>query len=59
MKISLWSVESAAAHAALGAAYLEAKDATAAKAEATRALALDPASDEARRVLDRVAQAGR
>jgi len=55
LKISVWSAESAAAHAALAAAYFEAKDASAARDEATRALALDSASTEARRVLERIA----
>jgi tetratricopeptide (TPR) repeat protein len=59
LKISVWSAESAVAHAALAAAYLEARDDSAARAEATRALALDPASSEARRVIDRVAGAQR
>ena len=57
LKISVWSAESAAAHVALATAYFEAKDLTTANAEATRALALDPASAEARQLLDRVAQA--
>jgi tetratricopeptide (TPR) repeat protein len=56
LKISVWSAESAGAHAALAAAYLESKDAATAQAEATRALALDPASEEAKRVLDRIAR---
>ncbi len=47
LKISLWSAETAAAHAALGEAYRQAKDPDAARAEAGRALALDPASAEA------------
>ena len=46
-KISVWSAETAEAHAALGEAYRQAKDADAARAEAERALALDPASAEA------------
>ena len=41
-KISLWSAETAEAHAALGEAYRQAKDLDAARAEAERALALDP-----------------
>ncbi len=52
-KIALWSHETAAAHVALGEAYLQAKDATSARVEAERALALDPASAEAKRLLDR------
>lgn len=53
-KISLWSAETAAAHAALGDAYLQMKDADAARAEAQRALILDPASADAMRLLTRV-----
>jgi tetratricopeptide (TPR) repeat protein len=51
-KISLWSAETAEAHVALGDAYRQAKDAAAARAEAERALALDPTSAEAKRLLD-------
>jgi tetratricopeptide (TPR) repeat protein len=53
-KISLWSTESAAAHAALGEAYRQDKDLVNARAEAERALALDPSSDEARALLARI-----
>ena len=53
LKISLWSEESAEAHAVLGSAYLELRDLESARAEAERALALDPASSEARHVLER------
>jgi tetratricopeptide (TPR) repeat protein len=59
LKISLWSAESAAAHAALAAAYVQTKDNTAAESEATRALVLDPASEEAKRVLDGLARVRR
>ena len=52
-KIALWSHESVAAHVALGEAYLQAKDPDAARDEAERALALDPASAEAKRLLER------
>jgi tetratricopeptide (TPR) repeat protein len=52
LKISLWSAESAEAHAVLAAAYLESKDAVSARAEAERALALDAGSKEAMRVLE-------
>ena len=55
-KISLWSHESAEAHVALGEAYLQAKDAAAARAEAERALALDPASADAKKLIERAAQ---
>jgi tetratricopeptide (TPR) repeat protein len=54
LKISLWSAPSAEAHAALAHAYLESKDTDAARAEAERALARDPASAEAKSVLDRI-----
>lgn len=54
LKISLWSAETAAAHVVLAAAYADAKDAASARAEAQRALALDPESADARRVLDRI-----
>jgi tetratricopeptide (TPR) repeat protein len=54
LKISLWSAESAAAHGVLAQAYVEARDPASARAEAERALALDPASADARQVLDRL-----
>jgi tetratricopeptide (TPR) repeat protein len=53
LKISLWSEESAAAHAALAEAYLAAKNIASARAEAERALAMDPGDQAARRVLER------
>ena len=49
-KISLWSAETAAAHAALADAYFESRDVDQARAEATRALALDPGSAAANQV---------
>ena len=54
LKISLWSAESPQAHVLLGEAYLQTKNPAAARAEAERALALDPASTEARRLLDKI-----
>jgi tetratricopeptide (TPR) repeat protein len=54
LKIALWSAESAEAHAVLGEAYRQQKDLEAARAEATRALALDPASAEARQLVARL-----
>src|SRR5439155_21785667 len=54
LKISVWSQETPQAHAALAEAYLQGKDATAARAEAQRALALDPASEDAKRLLARI-----
>jgi tetratricopeptide (TPR) repeat protein len=53
-KITLWSAETAEAHAALGEAYWQAQDWTAARAEAVRALTLDPASAEAKQLLTRI-----
>ena len=53
-KIALWSTETAEAHVALGEAYRQAKDADAARAEAGRALALDPSSAEAKQLLERI-----
>jgi len=54
LKISLWSAESAAAHAVLAEAYLALKDTAAARAEAERAIALDASSAEARQILERI-----
>jgi Flp pilus assembly protein TadD len=53
-KISLWSSETADAHAALGEAYRQSNDLAAARAEADRALALDPASVQARALIARL-----
>jgi tetratricopeptide (TPR) repeat protein len=55
-KISIWSEETAAARVALAEAYLEARDTEAALAEVQRALALDPASLHARKLLERLRQ---
>src|SRR5204862_4113207 len=52
LKISVWSAETAEAHAALADAYVHSKEVEAARAEAGRALALDPSSSEAKRLLD-------
>ena len=53
-KISLWSAETADVHVALGEAYRQMKDLDAARAEAERALAIDPASLEAKQLLARI-----
>jgi tetratricopeptide (TPR) repeat protein len=53
-KIVVWSAETAEAHAALGEAYRQAKDLVAARAEAERALALDPQSADAKQLLTRL-----
>jgi len=50
-KIVLWSAETADAHAALGEAYRQARDPAAARAEAERALAMDPSSADAKALL--------
>jgi tetratricopeptide (TPR) repeat protein len=51
LKISLWSAETAEAHTVLADAYIQSKEIDRARAEAERALALDPSSTEARRLL--------
>ena len=51
LKISIWSQDTAAARVALAEAYLSTKDSAAARLELERALALDPASADARRLL--------
>jgi uncharacterized protein HemY len=53
-KIALWSAETAEAHAILGEAFRQAKDPVAARAEAERALAMDPASADAKQLLARL-----
>ena len=53
-KIALWSAETVEAHVALGEAYRQAKDVAAARVEAERALALDPASADAKQLLARL-----
>ncbi len=50
LTISLWSAESAAAHAVLGQVYLEARDLSRARAELQRAQQLDPNDVEARQL---------
>ncbi len=55
-KVSLWSEAGAAAHLALAEALLEARDPAGARAEAERALALDPGSVHARKLIERLAR---
>ncbi len=50
-KISIWSEDQAPAHVFLAEAYLKSGDKTAARAEAQRALALDPSSADAKKLL--------
>ncbi len=50
-KISIWSEEQAPAHVFLAEAYLKSGDTTAARAEAQRALVLDPSSADAKKLL--------
>jgi Tfp pilus assembly protein PilF len=51
LKISIWSAETVAARIALAEAYLKSDNPSAARQEVDRALALDPESVEARRLL--------
>jgi Tfp pilus assembly protein PilF len=51
LKISIWGEDSAPARVALAEAYLKTNNAAAARAELERALALDPASADAQRML--------
>ena len=55
LKIALWSEETVEGHLALAEAYLQAHDRASARTEVDRALALDPASGEARRLQVRIA----
>jgi tetratricopeptide (TPR) repeat protein len=51
LKISVWSEDTAAAHIVLAEAYLATKNTERARSELVRALALDPQSAEAKRLL--------
>jgi Tfp pilus assembly protein PilF/TolB-like protein len=53
-KISIWSEDQAPAHVYLAEAFLKMGDAANAKAEAQRALALDPGSADAKRLLSAI-----
>jgi tetratricopeptide (TPR) repeat protein len=52
LKIALWSSETADAHLALAEAYIQADEPDEARKEAARALALNPASTDAKRLVD-------
>jgi tetratricopeptide (TPR) repeat protein len=54
LKISIWSRDSAGAHAALAQAYLDLKDSASARAQAQRALAMQPDMPEAVALLKRL-----
>jgi Flp pilus assembly protein TadD len=54
LKISIWSRDTAAAHVALGEAYLRLKDVASARTEVQRALALEPASAEAHQLQEKL-----
>lgn len=58
LKISIWSRDTAAAHVALADAYLRLKDVAGAKVHVQKALALDPASAEARALQERIDKGG-
>ena len=54
LKISVWSRDTTDAHVALGEAYLSIKDTLSARAEAHKALALNPSSNEATALLRKI-----
>ena len=54
LKISIWSADSAAAHIALAEAYLKTGNSKGARSEAERALAMEPASADAKRLLGQI-----
>jgi tetratricopeptide (TPR) repeat protein len=56
LKVSLWSAETADAHAVLAETYLAMNDRDAARSEVQRALVLDPTSEEARRALAKLTE---
>lgn len=51
LKISIWSTDSAAARVALAEVYLKLQDGASARVQLARALVLDPASADAKRIL--------
>jgi Flp pilus assembly protein TadD len=54
LKISIWSRDTAPAHVALADAYLRLKDVSDARIHVQKALALDPASADAKALLERI-----
>jgi Flp pilus assembly protein TadD len=56
LRISIWSQETTDAHLALGQALLQTNDRAGARAEAARALQLDPASANAKALLSKIEQ---
>jgi Flp pilus assembly protein TadD len=54
LKISIWSEDTAAARVALAQAYLSVRNTAGARTELERALALEPGSPEAKRLLDSI-----
>ena len=54
LKISIWSRDGAPAHVALAEAYLQLKDPDNARLQVQRALALDPSSADAKRLMERM-----
>ena len=54
LKISVWSTDTVAARLALAEAYLRLKDAANARAHVQKALALDPASEDAQALLRKI-----
>jgi tetratricopeptide (TPR) repeat protein/TolB-like protein len=54
LKISIWSAETATAHVALAEAYVKTGNARGAKSEAERALAMEPGSADATRILGQI-----
>ena len=58
LKISIWSRDTAGARLALADAYLRLKDLASARTHAQRALALDPASADAKALLEKIDRGG-
>jgi len=59
LKISIWSQPTAAAHAVLGDAYLQAKDMAGARAQLAAALKLDPQDVDVKQLATKIDAAGR